>query len=195
MIELPSDPGPAAINWQPQDFGGNQQGDLGGAIQRVNRLGNRWGVQITMPPMLPDDTLVWQAALMEGLEEGVSMMLCQLCDFDNSGAVAINGAGQSGKSIICDNATPGYIVKAGQFISVTTGGNSYCYMVASNARADAGGNLAIALTSRLRAEPADDDAVNVAAPKIEGLLAETPTWLYDASRLGLGFSFTIVEAR
>lgn len=196
MIDLPRSPAPSAISWQYVDFGNMQAGALGGTESRVNRLGNRWALTVTMPPMSNADARQWSASLVAAIESGARFRFTQP-DFAPGapGAVLVNGASQAGNSLVCDGATPGYAARKGQFVSIETGSRKYCYMLGATSRADASGNLTLSLVPRLRAEPADNDPVTIGAPEIEGLLMEAPSWAYDVDRVARGFTFTIKESR
>jgi hypothetical protein len=195
-IVLPTTPSPLALAWQLLDFGNTQKGALGGATQRINRLGNRWSVNVTMPPLTALQARNWSAGLTAALQNGVRLAIVQP-DFviGAPGTVLVNGAGQAGPSLVCNGATPGYIARIGQWASVTTGGVRYLYQIAADATASGGGALSLTLTTPLRVAHANNDPVNLATPEIEGLIVSLPAWGIDVDRLTRGFSFTIEEAR
>jgi hypothetical protein len=196
MITLPSSPGPRAVSWQPIDFGQTLPGALGGADQRVNRLGNRWACTVELPPMRPEKARAWSAALVRGLQEGVSWRIRQVGTPTGSpGTVLVKGAGQGGLNLLCDGFTNGFVLYAGQWLSILTGGQRYLHQSVSTQVAGASGELTIALDFPLRVTPADNSPVELGAPMIEGLLADVPGWSLDPDRLARGFSFTIAEAR
>lgn len=196
LVVLPASPGPRAVAWEPVDFGGTLRGPLGGSAQRVNRLGNRWKVQVTMPVMRPALAREWAGALTSGLRNGVSWKIRQVTTPTGSpGTVLVNGASQSGLSLICDGFNPGYAVRGGQWLNVTTGGNRYLYQSVSTVIGDGSGDATLAIEPALRAEPADNDPVELAVPYIDGLLVTPPGWSIDADRIARGFSFGIEEIR
>lgn len=196
MITLPSFPGPAAVAWEPIDFGTTLAGGLGGASQRVNRLGNRWSCTVTMPVMTPAQAREWSAALVRGLREGVAWTIRQVGTPTGSpGSVLVAGGSQAGDSLDVDGGTPGYVVRAGQFLSISTGGQRYLYQSASAVRVAADGTATLELEPPLRASPADNSPVEIGRPVIEGLLADVPGWSLDPDRLARGFTFTIMESR
>lgn len=196
LTDLPSLPGPATLEWQPVDFGSVQKGALGGAAQRVNRLGNRWSVTVAMPVMTPAQARSWSAALVKGLRTGVRWQIRQVGSATGApGSVLVNGASQAGNSLVCDGANAGYVARPGMFFSLLVGGDRYCHQVSALATADASGNLTLPIEPALRVEPADNDTVELGAPQIEGLLSEVPSWLLDTDRLARGFTFTIEESR
>lgn len=196
MIDLPDYPGPAALSWTPIDFGGVVGSELGGSDQRINRLGNRWAVTVTMPPLTPQQALEWSAALVAGVEEGVRWPIIQVgASTGSPGAALVDGASQGGKALDVDGVTPGYVARRGMMVAVVTASKRYCYKLASTTRANSAGELVLNLTSGLRVSPTDNDSVELAAPKIEGFLTDAPSWGFDANRLAQGFAFTIRERR
>lgn len=195
MITLPSTPGPRSMTWSLVEFGGVQQGPLGGSAQRVNRLGSRWRCEIELPPMTPADARIWAAALSRGLREGVSWAVRQVGTPNGSpGPVLVAGAGQAGASLAVDGGTRGYVARAGQWCSIQTGGRRYLHQIAAPVQFSSSGTATLELEPLLRRSPADNAAVELAAPVIEGLLDGPPGWTIDAGRLVRGLTFAIEEA-
>lgn len=196
MIQLPISPGPVAVQWELVDFGTTLRGGLGGSSQRINRLGNRWRVTVTMPPMAPEQGRVWFARLTRALRSGASWQIRQVGTPTGSpGAVRLNGGGQAGAAIVLDGFLPGYAVREGQWLSIITGPNRYLYQSAGFVMANASGQATVEVEPLLRVAPGDNDPVEIGLPLIEGLLDVAPGLLLDERRLAAGFSFTIEETR
>lgn len=195
-VSLPTTPGPTQVMPALVDFGGVLRGPLGGATQLVNRLGGRWSFTVTMPPMEMEDARAWSAALMKARRQGVLWPVPQL-DFEigSPGSPLVNGADQAGASLIVDGLSASYSFEAGQFYSVSTGGRLYLYQIATSGAADGSGNATFASEPLLRTSPSDNDVIEIAAPYIEGILIDAPTWALDVDRIARGFSFTIEEIR
>ena len=194
MITLPANPGPASIAWTLVEFGGTQQGALGGSAQRVNRLGSRWRCEVSLPPMPPALAREWAAALSRGLREGVSWRIRQVSTPTGTpGSVLVAGADQAGAELDVDGATPGYVAQAGQWASLLTGGRRYLYQIAAAAQFSGTGTATLQLEPLLRRVPANNDPLELGAPVIEGLLDAPPGWTIDAGRLVRGFTFAIEE--
>jgi hypothetical protein len=184
------------VAWSLDDPGGTRRGAVGGSAQRINRNGARWRVEVTLPPMRPAQAREWAAALIRGLRTGVSWNIRQVTTPTGSpGAVLVNGADQAGNSLIVDGGTPGFVLRQGQWFNITTGARKYLYQAASTLRLDASGAGTIELEPTLRAIPADNDPLTIAAPVIEGLLVDVPEWAIDAGRLVRGLTFAIEEVR
>lgn len=195
-VTLPDTPGPASVSWELVDYGGTLQGPLGGAGQRVNRLGNRWRAMIAMPVMTPRQAREWSAALAQGLRLGVLWKLRQVGTVTGTpGSPLVAGAGQSGVELDVDGLTAAYGWKFGQFVSVITSSRRYLYMLSASGVAATDGTATLPIEPPLRVQPGDNDVVEIALPYIEGLLADAPSWMLDVDRLARGFSFAIEETR
>ncbi len=194
MIMLPNSPGPSDHNVTPVDFGGKQQGPLGGDAQRVNRLGKRWRCEVELPAMTPALAREWAVDLERGVDEGVAWRVRQVTTPTGSpGAVRVNGAGQAGWSLVVDGGTPGYVAQKGAFFTLTTGGVRYLYKIAEAVQFSGTGTATLSIEPRLRRIPADNDPVDLATPVIEGLLDLAPGLKINARRLVQGFTFAVEE--
>ncbi len=194
VVDLPSSPGPARVTWREQDFGGTLPGLMGGGAQRDNGMGNRWAIDVRLPPMDLRDARRWSAALSLGLKNSVRFKIRQVGLASGPiGAPRVAGADQAGMTLNADGFTPGASWEAGQFAAVITDGVSYLYLLAASGFADIDGEAALAFTTMLRAVPDDNDVIDF-APSIEGLLAgDAVTWDIDEVRLGRA-AFSIEEA-
>lgn len=196
MITLPTSPAPAAVNWSLSDKGGTLAGGLGGTSQRVNRLGNRWRCEVVMPALTAQQAREWSAALSKGLRDGVAFKFTQASlSVLSEGTPLVNGASQTGNALACDGFTTGFVAYAGQFFSITTGGQRYVYMVQETTKSASGAFAALPIEPALRVSPADNDVIEFAAPHIEGLLVEAPMWGVDVDHISRGFAFAIEETR
>lgn len=195
LVDLPDTPGPASVAWREQDFGGALPGLLGGGGQRINRQGNRWAIDVALPPLALDDARRWSAALSLGLKNGVRWKVRQVgLESGPIGTPLVAGAGQMGMALDVDGMTNGAAWMAGQWVGVGAPGSSCLYLTAAPGFADGSGVAEIAFTSPLRAVPADDAPVSF-APSIEGLLGgDQLSWTIDRMRLGgAGFSIEEIE--
>lgn len=172
MIDLPDYPSPRDITPALIDYGAVLQPSLGGPIQKLNRLGSRFRLNIIMPPM-PSGKLgrQWVARLVRGKFDGVRMEL-PAPSFDPGvpGDIRVNGAGQSGSSLVVDGATPNYIAREGQFFSIETAGTHHLYMVAAETIFNSSGQATVPIAPMLRRQHADNDLCHFGKPMIEGLI-------------------------
>ncbi len=196
MIDLPTDIGPSSASAALIDFGAFLTPPLGGPVQRVDRMGNRFRISVGMPPMLSaSDGRRWVSRLIRGKTEGARMPF-PLLDFDPGapGAPLINGAGQTGTSMIMDGFTPNYVLREGQFFSIVTGGRHHLYNVRTETIASNTGTVTLPISPMIRVAHLDNDVCHFGQPMIEGfILGEEFAWSMSIERhIGLGFD--IVEA-
>lgn len=172
MIDLPEYPSPNGAAPIYLDAGGILKGGLGAPDQRINRLGSRFGIAVTMPP-LPTAKLgrIWVARLIRAQQEG-GRIEWPLLDFEpgSPGNVLIAGAGQSGTTLNVDGATPNYVFREGQPFSIFTDDRHHMMMVATETIASGSGTAALPLASPIRVQHADNDPCHFGKPMIEGFV-------------------------
>lgn len=195
MIVLPTDVAPMDATPSYVDFGGFLEPALGGEVQRIDRMGNRFAIEVQMPPFPSADSgRIWVSRLIRGKAEGVRMEY-PLLSFDpgTPGAPLVNGNGQSGRSLAARGFTPGYQAKEGQFFSHVRAGRCYLYQLDADAVASGAGLLTLPISPMLRVEPVDGDQLLFAQPVIEGFV-HGDEWSW---RLGLdhniGVKFEVRE--
>lgn len=197
MITLPTDPQPSEATAGLIDFGGLLTPILGGPVQRINRLGNRHKLAVSLPPMLnKEQGRHWISRLMRGKTEGVRMSF-PLMGFDVGvpGAPKVNGAGQSGRTINLMGCTPYYVFREGQPLSIVSGNQHYLYFSDGVATVSPTGTVALPISPMLRIQPAHNDFVAVAHPMIEGYIEGNElSWSMSIGGL-VGLQFEIKEAR
>jgi hypothetical protein len=196
LIALPEFTGAASVEWGLIDFGTTQSSPLGGSDQRVNRLGNRWRMVVTLPAMDPISADEWAAALAEGLGNGVSWKVPEPgWPKGAPGSLLVKGAGQTGGSLEVDGGTVGRVIRRGKWFSILTGSRPYLHKATATVRIDADGEAILSFTPLLRVSPADNAPIELAAPRIEGLLEQAPGWSIDRRRIAEGVSFAIREVK
>ena len=204
MIDLPEDPAPQGADAALVDFGAFLTPSLGGPVQRVERMGTRFRISVNLPPMFhepeqngPDagqSGRKWLSALVRGKQEGARMPFPMLgFDPGTPGTVLVNGADQSGRTLIVDGATPNYPFRDGQFFSVETGGQHFLHMVVEEAFASAGGGATLSIEPMLRRSPTDNSPCHFGKPMIEGfIMGDEMMWNIALANL-VGLSFDLVE--
>jgi hypothetical protein len=196
MITLPNYPGPAEASFELIDFGGVQPGVLGGSDQRVNRLGGRWSMTVTLPPMRAALAEEWAADLTAALEEGAAMRVREPnAPLSPVATLLVAGAGQAGGTLAVDGGTPGAVLRKGKWFSILTGGRRYLHKLGAAVELDGTGAADLPIRPRLRVVPADNAVIEFAAPVIEGLLVTPPGWTIDRGRIERGITFTIRERK
>jgi hypothetical protein len=171
---------------------------FGGPDAREARLGGRWAFEIELAAMEYDtfmdwcdleaetDTVVWQIP-----QPGVTT--------SGEGTPRVKGAGQSGDSLLVDGITASYAIQKGRWLSVITSGQRYLYCVKTAVTANGSGEALVPVRPLIRFQHADNDVVELATPKIEGLVRSgsvNGAILNRYQRHGghlKGLSFTITE--
>ncbi len=171
-IELPQPRLPQSAIPRLLDWGADQKAPMGGAFQRLNRLGNRFALVITYPRLKPEpDGRILAARLRRAKTEGALYPFPQPgLDIGNPGAPVVNGADQSGSVLILRGFTAGYVLREGQFFSIIHGGRRYLHEASADAVATAAGGMTVSLNPMLRIRPANGAIVEVAKPYIEGIV-------------------------
>jgi hypothetical protein len=133
--------------------------------------------------------------LIRGKQEGVRIPW-PLQGFDPGlpGDIRVNGASQSGRSLIVDGATPNYVFREGQFFSIETASQHYMYMVTGEVIANGSGAATLAIEPMLRTAPADNDVCHFGKPMIEGFIMGDQFQWEMALADFVGMAFDVVEA-
>ncbi len=196
-VSLPSSPAPNGATPVLRDFGGVLTPFLGGPEQRLNRLGTRFGIEVSMPPMPSGDTgRLFVSRLLQARSARL-LMNWPLLDFDpgNPGAPKISATTASGSILPLKGLTAGYTGKEGQFFSIIHAGRRYLHMLTADFTADGAGNATAAIFPMLRVGLSVNDVLEMAQPIIEGhvLPGDELSWKMSLERhIGLGFS--VMEA-
>lgn len=190
---LPASPAPRQVAPRIITLRNELRSAIGGNIQRVQRKGDHYAADFSMPPMSYADATAWID--LRTVADTVVMTLPQpgLAIGSPGAAPLVKGGGQIGSVLTIDGLTPGYTVRKGQYLSVFTNGRHWLYAASAAATANGAGEASIQLEVMLRYPPADNDPVNLAAPKIEGFASFSESlWTVDVARL-VGLEFSIEE--
>ena len=111
-----------------------------------------------------------------------------------SGSPLVNGASQSGRTLVTDGWTPSTtgILKAGDFIGIA--GQTKVYMVTADATSDAAGNATLTIEPALMATPADNAALVVRNVPFTLALATDTLEMAVQPPVLYNFSLSLVEA-
>lgn len=163
---------PAGIEIKAVRFGlqSNSQAfvsPLSGDTQTASYPGSRWAANFMLVPKTRAD----MAAVVAFLAQ-LDGMAGRFYGYDpaattplgvGTGTPLVNGASQTGKSLITDGWTAGQtgILKAGDYFTV----NNEMKMVTADCDSDGSGNATISFTPALRSSPANNAAITVTNPK------------------------------
>lgn len=173
-VELPQPRLPQVAVPKLLDWGSDQKAPMGGGFQRLNRLGNRFALDITYPRLKPEpDGRILIARLRRAKTEGALFPFPQPgLDIGNPGNPVVNGAGQTGTVLVLRGFTAGYVLREGQYFSIIHGGRRYLHCAAGDFIASPDGIMIVTLDPMLRMDGLQDGAVaEVAKPYIEGIVS------------------------
>lgn len=112
------------------------------------------------------------------------------------GTPLVNGATQTGTSLVTDGWTPGYVIPKGKWVGVSVSGLQYLYQTTTAVTASGGGAATLVLRPMLRTSPADNAALIINPAAVEGFVTLSEGAMnISVNRLVEGFTFTIEERR
>jgi hypothetical protein len=155
----------------PLEFGGLLPSALGGATARIERMGDRYSVQVSTPPMkIEPDGRRWSARLMKARREGGIVEIHQPdLNIGAPGSPVVSATTANGRSIPVSGLTPYYAVREGQWFNYfDAAGQRYLEQAAEQVIADASGELELPLQNLLRIPLTAGWSINLAKPCIEG---------------------------
>lgn len=195
MIELPEKPAPNGATPVLMDFGVTQRPPTGGAIQKVVRSGGRFKIGFTYPPMGSEVARKFIARLLRAKRKGRLRVKYPLLDTKqpDMGQPVMNGANQSGESIVVSGFRPLVVIREGFWFSITDAqGRPYLHNVTVATTASATGAATIQIEPPLR-HPFANGAVLDFEPYVEGFIdGEEWSWTIDVARI-YGIAFTLEE--
>jgi hypothetical protein len=193
-VALPTNPNPWTVKPRLLDFGGDMTPPLGGAAQRFARIGSRFAVDVTLPPMEAPLSLEWIGARLAARGSGDVVLLNwpQAPAGVSWGAPTVNGASQAGLTL----ETAGWganLPPAGTFFSfVGPSGRNYLHVLTQQVTASGGASL-LEIMPMIRESPASGAALQFNTPQIMGFIAG-PTEEWTRERLAWDtMTFTIQE--
>ncbi len=192
---------PAAPGFRASRFGliANTQSfrsPLDNTVQTLELTGARWRVNYELPPMTRAQAAAWTAFLTELLASAGRFF-----GFDPDarsprgsalGSPLVNGAGQTGKSLIVDgwSELETGLLLPGDYFAVA----GELKMVTASVDSDSAGEATVAFTPSLRASPADGAALTLTNAEATMMLVDDEQAFWDADVTSLyGISFAGVE--
>ena len=191
-LTLPSSPAPNAMGIELVRNGNVLTSALGSDDQAVLRNNARYALTFSMPAFSYVESMAWDDLM--NIADLVVMKVHQPgLVIGAPGAVRVNGGGQAGTSLIVDGLTPGYVVRKGQFFTLTTAGRRFLYRTSAAVTANGSGQATLTVRTPLRRPPSDNDVIDMANPVIEGFITDLGEYTVDTDRLVKGLRFTVKE--
>lgn len=194
-VAIPSLPDLAQVSARLVDFQSVLTPILGGPVQTIQRLGARFAVDVTLPPLEPKDAAAFLAARMKARAENDTLTLAwPQAEIWSAigGAPVVNGAGQSGARLNISGLPAGQVIPAGRFFSFQAGGRYFLHVTTLQVTANGAGQAQLHVAPLLRASPVNGAAINFTAPVVEGLLTGAVEWSLERLRW-TSTAFTLSE--
>lgn len=174
VISLPTTAIPKdSLEWQVVGGGGILRPMVGGVEQFAGRMGDKLAVTGVLGLMDADCAADWVAAALGSrtLKQLVRWTLPAPYGLAGAGVPLVKGAGQTGSTILVDGLTAGLAIpKRTPFNIHDASGRPYLHFTRTAVVANGGGEATLAFGPMMRISPADNSAVELAAPKMEGWL-------------------------
>lgn len=172
MIEFPDGlPLTAEAQFLPRDV---EQRSLSGPTDIFPRLGGRFAIQVTAGPFYADEARELLALVMAAKYGGTGLRMRYPLQWSQSGggATLVNGGvGSSTRTLPIKGGTPGFVIRRGWFLSVQDAdGQHFFHSVADNAVVANDGTANVFVTPELKRPFPNNTVVNVAVPRIQGLV-------------------------
>jgi hypothetical protein len=165
---------------------------LNGAVQTTELPGARWVCEITYDTLSKPDRLLMQAFLSKLRGRAGRVFLWDMSHYKPqgvaSGSPLVNGASQTGASLITDGWTISQspIIKAGDYVGV----NNELKRIVADSNSNGSGQSTLTFEPPLRSSPADNAAITTDKPKFTGMLIDDDQDIF-TSRTAL---YTIPDA-
>jgi hypothetical protein len=199
-LDFPTITGVDSIKMMASDIVGMNISPFSGAQQVYRYTGQFWSADIALPPMKREKAEYWISFFLKlNGSYGTFLMgdpLGATARGVATGTPVINGASQTGGSLVTDGWTPGTtgILKAGDYIQLGAGATSRLHKVLDDVDSDGSGNATLQIWPDLRESPSDNATITVTNAK--GVFRLTSTQAaFDINRMGIyGVTFGAQEA-
>lgn len=199
-LSVPSTPGFSGITLTPKASVGESRSPFTFEGQYYVNQGQIWQGSLNLPTMQRPEAEAWIAFLLSlNGKEGTFLMGIAGCDTARgiaTGTPLVNGASQSGRSLITDGWTINItgILKAGDYIQLGTGLNTHLHKNLTDVNSNGSGQATLDIWPRLRISPADNDPIVVSSPKGLWRLATNDMPFNLSPPVLFNLSFPVIES-
>lgn len=164
-LSLPSHTGIQSITFRMVNTVGISQSPFTYAQQAVAHAGQRWEVDVTLPPMKRADAEQWVAWLASLRGQLGTFTLGDPIGTTPRGSAGgtplVNGASQTGGTLVIDGCTASQTgwLKAGDYIQLGSAGSATLHKVLQDADSDGSGNVTLDIWPYIRTAPSDNATV------------------------------------
>lgn len=164
----------------------DQKPYLGGPIQRIARMGDRWSYKVDCRPMHARQAMTLIATLLMGLSDKVLIEVRQEgVDLRTYTDGTVSGTAQ-GRTLT--HAGGGAVKFVGQFFSVVKDGKRYLHQIT------AVNGQVLSFLPMLKVKLAGGETLEFGAPKLEGILKDNSQSWTVGMVANTGLTFTVREA-
>lgn len=198
-LSLPSNRQISAFRMNAVDLVGVSQSPFTGAQQVYRYTGQFWEADLTLRPMNREEAELWISFFLKLKGAFGTFLLGDPVGATAMGAATgtplIDGAGQTGSSLVTDGWTPNVtgILKAGDYIQLGTGASAKLHKVLDTVNSNSGGQATLNIWPDLRAATSDNAPITVSNPKGVFRLTTPAEWTVQEAQF-YGISFGAREA-
>jgi hypothetical protein len=167
MAVWPSDVIPSSMRRRRISPGRSIESPLTATSQDTGSASHLWELEYTFPPITPEQARACDVVLARSEQEDTIAPVYQPGFSSGTPGTVTVATGATGFSLPVAGIATGYGFLAGQFISVTTSGRIYTYMIAADSPAGSA-TRTLTLTSAILEPHANGDPVAVIQPMIQG---------------------------
>lgn len=191
---FPSGIVPSSSTWELLSNTATYQSPITGAIQTVDRGGERWAITLRINNLTGDDRATMRAFVtkLNGQQHRFTVHDHSHTQRGNFGGTPlVNGGSQTGNSIDIDGASTGVTnwIRAGDYFSI----NGELKMAIADADSDVSGNVTISFVPRIRSSPANDSAVDVTDPTGTFILSSSDNGWSNVPGVFSNFTISAIE--
>jgi len=198
VIEIPDEY--LSYSIRPVRAGGLLVPILNGPIQNIARLGDRMQIDVVaLPQRMADEGRIFVSRLLDALD-GEALLDWPLGGEPRTGAGAptVDGAVNANAVVLpVKGATPGFVFSEGLWVSVISGGRRYMHRArGGDAAADGLGKANLLVKPPLRTALLNGDTIEVAQPRIQGvLIGDAGQWSQASGSHSRPIEFSIRERK
>lgn len=174
-ITFPSTPAPSGMTWRLIQPAQNNISGWTGARQVLASGRGWWECSVSLPPMVGEASVApWRAffAALQGSAKDFQLPVNELAQSSSSATPQVNGASQTGRSIVTDGwPVSSTVLPAGMYVTI----NNQLLQLTANITSNSSGQATISVAPAVRVSPADNAAIEFKNPYALMYMIEEPT--------------------
>lgn len=198
-INFPTSVTPSGLTIRQRSVVGVAQSPFSLSQQVYEHQGECWEVDVDMPIMTRAQASAFRGFLLSLNGRYGTFLLGDPVETTplgtwSTGSPQVDGASQTGRSLLIKNLTAGMTIKAGDWFQLGSGSTTELHQVAVDATADGSGKATLDIWPRIRTSPANSAALVISSPKGRWRLADNANEYSVQIGQMYGFRFRAVEA-